>query len=46
MFSQVPEPVSKQNQATILYNTQVHVGNGTIIKNGYVCFDSGKITHR
>ena len=24
---------------------RVHVGDGTIFKNGYVCFDSGKITH-
>ena len=40
MFSQVPEPVSNQNQAIILYNAEVHVGNGTIIENGYLCFDS------
>ena len=45
IYSQVPEPVSKQNKAIILYNAQVHVGNGTIIEEGYVCFDSGKITH-
>ena len=45
IYSQVPEPVSKQDKAIILYNAQVHVGNGTIIEEGYVCFDSGKITH-
>ena len=45
IYSQVPEPVSKQDKAIILYNAQVHVGDGTIIEEGYVCFDSGKITH-
>ena len=45
IYSQVPEPVSKQDKAIILYNAKVHVGNGTIIENGYICFDSGKITH-
>ena len=45
IFSQVPEPVSEQDKAIILYNAEVHVGDGTIFKNGYVCFDSGKITH-
>ena len=45
IYSQVPEPVSEQDRAIILYNAKVHVGNGTIIENGYICFDSGKITH-
>ena len=45
IYSQVPEPVSEQDRPIILYNAQVHIGNGTIIENGYICFDSGKITH-
>ena len=45
IYSQVPEPVSEQGKAIILYNAEIHVGNGTVIKNGYVCFESGKITH-
>ena len=42
--AQVPEPVGDQIKPIILYNAEVHVGNGTIIKNGYLCFESGKIT--
>ena len=34
IFSQVPEPVSEQDKAIILYNAEVHVGDGTIFKNG------------
>ena len=45
IYSQVPEPVGEQDRPIILYNAQVHIGNGTIIENGYICFDSGKITH-
>ena len=44
IYSQVPEPVGEQDRPIILYNAQVHIGNGTIIENGYICFDSGKIT--
>ena len=43
--AQVPEPVGDQIKPIILYNAEVHVGNGKIIENGYLCFDSGKITH-
>ena len=42
--AQVPEPVGDQIKPIILYNAEVHVGNGKIIKNGYLCFESGKIT--
>ncbi len=43
--AQVPEPVGYQKKPILLYNAEVHVGDGTIIDDGYVCFDSGKITH-
>ena len=39
IYSQVPEPVSEQGKAIILYNAEIHVGNGTVIKNGYVSFE-------
>ena len=42
IYSQVPEPVSEQDRPIILYHAQVHIGNGTIIENGYICFDSGQ----
>jgi imidazolonepropionase-like amidohydrolase len=37
-------PVKNQTEKITLANATVHVGNGTVITNGYVTFDGGKIT--
>ncbi|MFN3666622.1 MAG: amidohydrolase family protein [Sediminibacterium sp.] len=38
-------PAAKQAKKTAITNTTVHVGNGTVIENGTVVFDNGKITY-
>lgn len=38
-------PAAKQSKKTAITNTTVHVGNGTVIENGTVVFDNGKITY-
>ena len=38
IYSQVPEPVSEQDRPIILYNAQVHIGNGTIIEKWIYMF--------
>ncbi len=44
-FSQTPLPAQKQNQSIVLKNATLHIGDGkTIIENGSVRFENGKIT--
>lgn len=38
-------PAAKQAKKTAITNTTVHVGNGTVIENGTVVFDNGRITY-
>ena len=45
MYSQVPEPVKSQEQPIVLINGMIHVGDGSIIENGTVAFENGKITY-
>ena len=44
-YSQVPEPVESQKQPIVLINGMIHVGNGSVIENGTVAFENGKITY-
>jgi imidazolonepropionase-like amidohydrolase len=37
-------PVKNQSEKITLTNGTIHIGNGTVIANGYVTFDGGKIT--
>jgi len=37
-------PAKSQTEKITLANATVHVGNGTVIANGFVTFESGKIT--
>ncbi|WP_338815009.1 amidohydrolase family protein [Bernardetia sp. Wsw4-3y2] len=44
-YSQSPLPAQKQNQPIVLKNATLHIGDGnTIIENGSVRFENGKIT--
>jgi imidazolonepropionase-like amidohydrolase len=44
-YSQSPSPAEKQSQPIVLKNATLHIGDGTtIIENGSVRFESGKIT--
>ncbi len=38
-------PAPKQNKKTAITNAVIHVGNGTVIENGTLVFDNGKITY-
>lgn len=38
-------PAPKQNKKTAITNAMIHVGNGTVIENGTLVFDNGKITY-
>ena len=38
-------PAPKQNKRTAITNAVIHVGNGTVIENGTLVFDNGKITY-
>ena len=38
-------PAAKQSRSTAITGATVHVGNGTVIDNGTVVFDNGKITY-
>lgn len=38
-------PAPKQNKKTAITNAAIHVGNGTVIENGTLVFDNGKITY-
>jgi len=37
-------PAKAQMKPTIIKGATIHVGNGTVINNGYIAFDKGKIT--
>jgi hypothetical protein len=41
--AQIPTPASSQPQAVVLKGGTVHIGNGTVIENGAVKFENGKI---
>lgn len=43
-FGQIPVPGSPQEKPIAVINGTVHVGDGTVIDNGYVLFDKGVIT--
>ena len=43
-FGQIPVPGSPQEKPIAVINGIVHVGDGTVIENGYVLFDKGVIT--
>jgi len=43
-FGQIPVPGSPQEKPIAVINGTVHVGDGTVIENGYVLFDKGVIT--
>lgn len=38
-------PAPKQNKKTAITNAVIHVGNGSVIENGTLVFDNGKITY-
>lgn len=38
-------PAAKQSKKTAITNAVIHVGNGTVIENGTIVFDNGKITY-
>jgi imidazolonepropionase-like amidohydrolase len=37
-------PAPAQNKKVIVMGAKLHIGNGTVIDNGYLIFDKGKIT--
>ena len=37
-------PAKAQMKPIIIKGATIHVGNGTVINNGYIAFDKGKIT--
>ena len=37
-------PAKAQQETIILSGATVHIGNGTVIENGYIIFENGKIT--
>ncbi|MFT3845827.1 MAG: amidohydrolase family protein [Lacibacter sp.] len=37
-------PAKPQSEKITIINATIHVGNGTVISNGYVVFENGKIT--
>jgi len=43
VYSQIPTPAKPQTKAIVLKGATVHVGNGTVIENGAVKFENGKI---
>ncbi|MCO4294337.1 amidohydrolase family protein [Solitalea sp. MAHUQ-68] len=42
--AQIPVPAPKQTKAIAVVGATIHVGNGTVINNGTVVFENGKIT--
>lgn len=44
-IAQKPTPAPKQTKRIRIYNVQIHVGNGTFIKNGEVGFTDGKFDY-
>ena len=39
-----PQPAEKQKQEVVYHNANIHIGNGQILKNATIAFDSGKIS--
>src|ERR1700743_2295661 len=37
-------PAKPQSKPVVITGATIHVGNGTVINNGYIAFDKGKIT--
>jgi len=44
-FAQVPKPAAPQQEPMLLVGAAIHVGDGTVIENGSIAFEDGKITH-
>ncbi|MCK5104413.1 MAG: amidohydrolase, partial [Cyclobacteriaceae bacterium] len=42
--AQNPSPAPTQNSPILLKGGMVHVGNGTVIENGIITFENGKLT--
>ena len=42
--AQVPKPAGPQAGPILIFNGTIHVGNGTVINDGAIGFDKGKIT--
>ncbi|TAE27915.1 MAG: amidohydrolase [Candidatus Kapaibacterium sp.] len=40
----IPTPAKAQEKPVVIVGATVHVGNGTVIENGAIAFDKGKIT--
>jgi imidazolonepropionase-like amidohydrolase len=40
----VPAPAPKQTERLCLKGGTVHIGNGKVIENAYLCFENGKVT--
>lgn len=43
--AQNPAPAPQQNSSVLLKDGIIHVGNGTVINNGTITFESGKLTY-
>ena len=43
--TQPPSPAPAQKDPIALTGATIHVGNGTVIENGLIAFDQGKITY-
>src|SRR2546428_3662603 len=42
--AQTPTPTHAQSKPIAIIGATVHIGNGTVINNGFIIFDQGKIT--
>ncbi|NJC28357.1 amidohydrolase family protein [Neolewinella antarctica] len=42
--AQNPTPAPEQSQPILITNATIHVGNGTVIENGSILFEDGRIT--
>jgi imidazolonepropionase-like amidohydrolase len=43
--AQNPAPAPQQNSPVLLKGGIIHIGNGTVINNGIITFESGKLTY-
>ena len=44
LWAQVPSPAAKQKSPVAITGATIHVGDGTVIENGVIIFENGKIT--
>lgn len=44
-IAQVPTPAAAQSQPIYLLGATIHIGDGTVVQNGVIGFDAGKITY-